>query len=422
MALDALQALQVTTNWELGVLSPRLEELVWHGPRIMAPLIGEGWANHFSPCMSLFWGPNLRLLFLSLERGRPLHAMSVTQATKLATKLKHLDIMTYAVEQGLIDEYLSSFPWPDLQYLRAGTISPSTIHHLGSLPCLTTLEMLELSGNPLPLQYSATSNFTPIVTEGTFSNLKTVKLRSAELPQITAFTQQIPPTSPVEDLHCTSVKFAPSSEAQNAVESIRLHANPSTLRSLILRDGHDEYEELAEPIGEPLELDPDAPIDISSLLAFKHLTSVQVLFKETVQVTPALIACIPLAWPGITVLNLCPEVPSTRMPLIDHTDLLELLRGCKYLLYLGVRFDATKIRDSEPDRGAPFALRGLRVGDSPILSPSRVLSFLERNMPDLAKPVRHNGVFADRSLYMQRWKKVMKSRAWPRDPDAPDSW
>lgn len=422
MALDALQALQVTTNWELGVLSPRLEKLVWEGPSSM-DVIGEEWANHFSPCMSLFWGPDLRSPCLSLEEGRPPHATSINQATILTTKLKRLDIMMHGGEQHLVDEYLSSFPWPDLQYIRTDTISPSTIHHLGNIPSLATIELLDLKGNPPPLQYSATTCSAAIISGARFSNLKKLELKSLDLLQITAFIQQIPPTSPVEVLAFSSIKFAPPSEAQNAVESIGLHANPGTLRSLLLRDGYDEFEDSGQPIKEPIELDPDASTDITSLLAFKHLTSVQVLFKETILVTPELIARIPMAWPSLTMLELCPQVPSTRTALIDHTHLLDLLRGCKSLLYLGLRFDATKIKGSEQDRGAPFPLRGLRVGDSPILSPWRVLDFLERNMPSLAAPARYIAERGVGSLYEQRWKKVVESRVedWG-DDDAPWSY
>lgn len=169
--------------------------------------------------------------------------------------------------------------------------------------------------------------------------------------------------------------------------------NPNTLRHVELQDTRDHF-------GMPMQEEPsveevdgeEEDLDISPMYAFRALQTLTIACAGRPRVLPQDVATVCESWPEIRHLDLCPSwaCPAGQIPAISHVHVLEIAKGCPSLRYLGLRFDATHITRASEDRDfdtpsitQAFQLGTLRVGESPIYSPSGVIAFLKSRFPSL---------------------------------------
>jgi hypothetical protein len=126
------------------------------------------------------------------------------------------------------------------------------------------------------------------------------------------------------------------------------------------------------PYDEPLDTDVREVLDITSLLKFRSLKHLGLAFGGVMDVNPELLRRIPTAcqWPQIRSLSLCGPYSDSRIPAINHTHVLSLLRECPTIDTLSLKFDTARISGPEIEEYGTFpSLRELEVEDSPIYSP-----------------------------------------------------
>jgi hypothetical protein len=151
--------------------------------------------------------------------------------------------------------------------------------------------------------------------------------------------------------------------------------------------------------------------DLSCLSPFVNLQNLVVNLQANIQLSPRQVALIPTWWPHIRHLDLLPSNPSQGwIPEIDHAHLLDLIRGLPLLHHLGLRFDTTRIPGQlrlEPTE--TFQLKTLAVGESPIVSPSRVAAFIKEHFPRLEKldVKRQTGTEYRYTILDIRWDAVV---------------
>lgn len=157
-----------------------------------------------------------------------------------------------------------------------------------------------------------------------------------------------------------------------------------------------------------------SPLDVMSLEAFPRLDVLTLRWSASIQLTPQEMGRIPTTWPRIRHLDLCPpHYLNGRIPGLNHIPVLSLLRSCNFLDYLGLRFDTTQLTDLDGLSGEPSfpTLRTLRVGDSPISSPSRVLAFMKNRFPNLRDlDINYDALDDERNrptLLDRRWSAVV---------------
>jgi hypothetical protein len=145
------------------------------------------------------------------------------------------------------------------------------------------------------------------------------------------------------------------------------------------------------------DIDTDGHADISPLFSLSALTHVEIFSPATrVELTSEQAMKIPAAWPHIEKLSLGARtwapIRTASCPRIDHTHIAAILRGCPNLRCLQIRFDASQIQEEQhhsaenvEDAYWKSGLEEMHVGDSPIVSPSRVAAFLTVHCPSLER-------------------------------------
>lgn len=151
-------------------------------------------------------------------------------------------------------------------------------------------------------------------------------------------------------------------------------------------------------------------IDLSPLTRFRLLEQLQLTIRAAVSLIPKFVQHIPYSWPQLRCLFLCHQFTTSRPPSIDHTDVIRLVRGLPALQDLGIPFDATTIMEREARPALPQPrLRTLRVGRSPICSPSRAVHFLLSNFPILETlDITYLPRPGEDTLYKRRWECVLR--------------
>ncbi|KAJ3518441.1 hypothetical protein NMY22_g13677 [Coprinellus aureogranulatus] len=376
-----LHVLQMVTDYRPGALSPRLQRFSWtsahHWWRTRDYPVGS-----FDPYISLFVGESVESLDIQRPRDDPVYLGSVNLA---ARRLPHLKKLRVASQNGLAftSWLMTSFAWQSLEKVDLDCASEETVAILAKLPNLRHIRLWDVEHASLvplagasPLQHAALTDF---------AFLRVLNVTSWELVSIKAMLQVLSPTNRIESV--VSICPCPTdiSDCQQTLSAIESFCNPYTLRSVKVADTCSCNWETEEQ----LDMYPDsceADLDISGLSKFTNLQELVVRWQKSVQLSPREAALIPTWWPHIRHLDLCQQYPSLgRMPAIDHTHLLDLVRGCPLLRYLGLRFDTTQIPGKHQGPVETFQLEVLRAGESPIVSPSRVAGFLKRHFPRLEK-------------------------------------
>ncbi|KAF6753331.1 hypothetical protein DFP72DRAFT_902769 [Ephemerocybe angulata] len=404
LSIEAFQAIRLATGGKDGVLSPLLTNFYWPSPDVARYSLGEEFTKLLSPYMSLFLGSMITTLHFPAPTDTPLHAGSLDQALRRYPRLRSLVIQGSGsgVDREFIERCITSFPWEDLEHVSVPFITNPIIRHLARLPRLRKLVIHD----------SAEDSPVTIVTlpEGAsdafFPALKSFKI-SGSLPALQALLHCIPPTNAITHIDCMPREDHLSiSERQDIIKTITTRCNPSTLTRLILfQDGPD-----FDSIDNPLDVDLSQEIDISPIFRFRELRELKLWFEDPVRLTPADFAAIPKAFPNIKTLDFGSFMALNFIPpRINHTHLISLLQGCPSLISLKLLFDASGI-SGEVVPGAPFPLKYLEVNNSPIYSPSQVISFMKVNLPNVTMIYGSESYLEDRNhnpaIFTRRWDRV----------------
>ncbi|TEB21753.1 hypothetical protein FA13DRAFT_1799510 [Coprinellus micaceus] len=262
--------------------------------------------------------------------------------------------------------YLLSQAWDHLKSLTLDWCRPELMDHLASLPRLQNLAFKEFGTDLLtPLAQGQ-----PTISPSAFQLLRVLSVHPFDSRgPIRHLLKWIPPSNEICELRCSVVVASKTARRQDTIHDISRFCNPCTLGHLSSTDGGlvpGDFGYLWQE-EEPIDPDEAEDVDISSLYQFTSLRSLMLLWNFShIRLTHQDASLISTSWPLIQCLDLCPRYPSYgRIPGIDHTDLLKILGGCPSLRYLGLRFDATRIKghDDNDSVSATSRLKILEVGE-----------------------------------------------------------
>lgn len=403
---QVLHGLQVATDLQVGVFSPLLEFFDWEDlvPETLQFYVRNLEAiSNISLCMPMFIGTSLKRINLSALSDDPLYLTIVHSTAKRLSHLKELTI-ALGVDDGaaaFLRNYMDASPFESLETLAVYSqrsnsyISSPTLHVLATLPQLKSLTLHGLV-DVIPLTSDA-----PL---SGFRTLTILHISTERLSVLIIFLQCLTPDNALTKITITTTDD--DSTLQFAIDTISVRCNPLALQSLeinIHEDGSDDELE------EQLELDVEGGLDNTSLLALKKLTELSLLVTGSIRLTPNLVALFPTAWPTLQTLKLESMFPSSHIPFINHSHFLTLIQDLPNLEQLAIRFDATRVTGHEVVPGAPFYLKALGVGDSPISSPSRVLAFLKANVSLPHVPTFPQFRSWKTPVFHERWQAVQRS-------------
>lgn len=320
-----------------------------------------------------------------------------------------------SLEIPFVSNYLTSCPWSQLEELHvyfenseySSYLDESAIQHLSRLPRLRDLSLRHLEGVPPPnTQTRVGALSTEQLQPPRFTSLKNLDMGTLHASDIVSFLEYLPIRSPLEALRVEALSDTETmdDDIRGVINLVHERCNPSTLHIFTLQVNEYGAEE-----DEVLDLDEDGGLNIEPLLKFPKLTSLELSINGRFRLGPEVVERMPTAWPEITVLSFNSTFATTQIPLINHSDLLTLVRGLRHLSFLRIRFDATRITGSELAIGAPLPLQYLYVEDSPISSPSRTVSFLKSNFALRAPPVFRRSKTWKTPLCRTRWEIVWQS-------------
>lgn len=369
---ETWQALELVTDHKLGALSPNLRTCSFQ----------PGGGGGFPPTlygMHLFLGPHLETLDMEdLDLEDVLLYGSLHQVRDSMKFVRDLRLDGRWISQGIgmtgLCAAIISNPWQCLEVLSLPLKTHSLMTHLATLP---RLRRLEFTG-PFPLQtgHDAPSK-TVSPSHESFPSLQSIGILGADnLADLEDVLRYLPPNNAVERLACVVVGCPTAEEYQRTLQTIAERGNPSTLRTIYIKQGHDWKSEAQLD----LAMGASSLIDIAPLYIFTQLRELEIYWEMEVKN----LSNITVAWPHIERLYLCNTASSEgRMPCINHRHIVEILRDCRSLVSLGLRFDTTHITGEELTPATPSRLQHLHVGDSPIVSPSLVIKFLKAQCPGL---------------------------------------
>ncbi|KAF6748336.1 hypothetical protein DFP72DRAFT_574270 [Ephemerocybe angulata] len=405
LSVEALQALQLASGGKPGVLSPLLREFSWPSPDVVSTLLGEDAKRQLSPCMSLFLGDSLTTIDFEVPPDLPLHAGSLDQALSRHPRLKRIsigDTSESGMDRIFIESCITSSPLEYLERISLPFVTAPMIQHLALRPQLKNLEIVGKSTTDIPSLPTITGSAT---INGFFPNLRSITISRTSLSTLQDLLRCIPSANTITDVICGPTGNLATSDIQGVIKAISARFNPSTLTNLEF--SLDPKRVVSAVVEEPLEGNTSSDVDISPLFGFSELRNLNLRLKDTICLTPTEIAAIPVAFPKIRILTLGSNTRDFRPPRLDHTHFISLLQNCPSLTGLRLFFDTSGMT-GEVVTGAPFQLITLEVGNSPIYSPSRVLSFMKANLPDLdsvggpAYAVHNHNP----RIFYRRWKWV----------------
>ncbi|KAF6741767.1 hypothetical protein DFP72DRAFT_229186 [Ephemerocybe angulata] len=408
LALEGFQGLQLATRSRPGALSPNLKSFKWLSPTPLQELAGVDFSRQLSPYMSLFMGESVVSLSSGGQAGNPLHIAVIRSTIERLPRLKSLDVAD-STEAPLKDYYLEQYTYmAHLQHLTMNSLSPEAVSRIALLPSLRSLRVFDNRSNEVHSAIQETLARGPRITGG-FCSLRTIVVISYRPTSVITLLPSLPHTNIVESITCSHPTTS-TEEWQEVVDVIGTYCNPGTLESLCI-DGYG-----MGPIErEALDMKPHPEVKITALTKFKKLAKLKLCFEGGVQVRAEDIPAIRDAWPEMCSLDLLPtEGCRSRMPVINHTHVLEILKGCPNLNLLALRFDTTQLTDEEAEADCQFDLGTLCVGASPICSPSIVAKFIRSYFPELRiLGVYYPGRLGDtatkgRPMMDKRWSAVVK--------------
>ncbi|KAF6753332.1 hypothetical protein DFP72DRAFT_1171117 [Ephemerocybe angulata] len=379
LSVEALQALQLASGGKPGVLSPLLREFCWPSPDVVSTLLGEDAKRQLSPYMSLFLGDALTTIMFDVPPELPLHAGSLDQALNRHPRLKRIAITSKSeMDRVFIEKCITSSPLEYLERISVPFVTAPMIQHLALRPQLNNLEVLGESTTDIPSLPTITGSAT---INGFFPNLRSITISRTSLSTLQDLLRCIPSANGITDVICGPTGKLTTSDIQGVIKAISARCNPSTLTNLEFSIDSKRGSVYAV-VEEPLEGNTSSDVDISPLFGFGELRNLNLCLGDTICLTPTEISAIPVAFPKIRTLALGSNTREFRPPRLDHTHFISLLQSCPSLTELRLFFDTTGMI-GEVVPGAPFQLATLEVGNSPIYSPSRVLSFMKANLPSL---------------------------------------
>jgi hypothetical protein len=237
-----------------------------------------------------------------------------------------------------------------------------------------------------------------------FPSLRELNIATDDIPSLNSLINCIPIPNGIQSLSLSTQDIGGFNETQAFLELLSERLNPAFFLSLSLSDNGKDESIPYQTDSQDLELYPIGEFNISSLFALTKLVRLELSLTTPVRVSPEDISSMAAAWTQIVALGVLPiQTCYGRLPLINHTHVLNLLRACTHLRYLGLRFDTTQIGEDEKTKRYDN-LGCLLVGESPICSPSRVVKFIRRAFPKLQE------------LYVEydecAWKKSIQRKRW----------
>ncbi|KAF5332837.1 hypothetical protein D9611_005372 [Ephemerocybe angulata] len=322
--------------------------------------------------------------------------------------LKTLAVSAYSRTEyggGELWGFIRSQSWDTLESLTLPELPP--IAFLGALPKLKHLSaahVAEIAYKYVPIE--ARNSWFPCLEE--------LSLEAESFAPICAFIKQLAPTNQIRTATFSASNPAPALDVQQLIDTVQKHMRPDHLEGLELSNGDltDEQIETLEPgppePEEPIDMEFPGSIDITSLRRFSKLSMLLVNTRQRVQMSSHDLSAIPLVWPAMVSLDFCETALQGGTPLVDHTDVLHLVERLPALRWLGLPFDATRVRGTEESaRGPHHVLEMLRVRGSPIASPSLVRTFMRRNFPNAKVDSRYSDPRLNHvGMYPQRWVVV----------------
>ena len=283
------------------------------------------------------------------------------------------------------------------------------------MPHLRHLEIIDSALFLHELTYDSVTDSATVCREEytSFSSLDTLIIRSCDFSGPAYIFQFLPPTTKLVHLKIDAGWDFGSTDCQEAIKAIQKYCNPHTLRCIEFYDStqHTQYTHHEEPLD--LEEGEEEDGDLWALGGFSALTTLTVRCGGRMGIFREDIGKFIETWPNLRHLDLCPmQYSRCLIPTFDHDDVLEFLQALPSLCYFGLRFDATQLGlDESPSSLGPFKLRTLRVGESPIRSPSRVVKYIKDHFPDLeeldAQYTSPNNIQRPNMLD-RRWAEVVK--------------
>jgi hypothetical protein len=310
--------------------------------------------------------------------------------------------------------FIPALPWDSLEKIYLDSISTEIIYHLAKIPRLRVFEICDMDAT---LEHLPDLDLAKVEDNG-FSALRILIVGVWALRSVEPLLQMIPASNKLERVKASC--WVPNSwpDPQMAINAIEEHCNPLTLLSVEVFDNESMPGCLQHHFFDHYPDSSPRDVDFSGLQRFTKLQTVTVHWSGNLRLSPSKLSEIPEWWPRLQHLDLCTGHPCRgRMPTLDHTHLLELLRRCPSLRFLGLRFDTTQLRPGDDTQGATetFRLETLRVGESPICSPFQVATFIRKYFPTLKKldmyyvPEADAQPSAECALLNKRWAAVVQA-------------
>jgi hypothetical protein len=391
-SIDLWQGLQLATHFERGALTPSNAELEWCLTEVGCWTVPPDLLAQSYPYFSLFLGHKTTSLHFEITGPTPIHLASIGNALCGPANIKKLhisDTELWNTDVPYIGPYLMPQRWTHLEGLQISTVPHDCLPGLASLPRLAHLTISGLL-NVQALNYcddgvALQDRMKNISTTTSFPALQSLTLFSEEAKHLSGVLQLIAPGNRIHSLKCILTSTPTPAEARetdNLMLTIQHHCNPDTLHELVVQENIETTEHEEEN-----DLDDEVRLKLKPILPFAKLRTVHLGLSHQVSLLPSDIEDVAASWPNLETLKIDVDVPSSRVPSISHTDFLNLVYNCRQLKELGLRINATQIRHAEPRPdsarvGVP-ALTKLLVGDSPILSPTKVSRFLAEHCPKL---------------------------------------
>ncbi|KAJ3509426.1 hypothetical protein NMY22_g16292 [Coprinellus aureogranulatus] len=382
LSQESLNALQVATEYHRGpylLLSRYSAGLMSAKPNLTWAKVLEG-----NSLLSLY------------NDDPPLHKASVQLAVKrLHPSLKEVEVGGESLRES---NWWTQLPWAQLDQFHGRRVSMEDVFSFRPLSQVSILKVTYLSAETTNPNPSSNPVHYP-----SLASLRKLEGRSARIEDVMHYMNRLATPNCLQTISYFGLSSSAVSQYQDVINSISRSCNALTLSAITLQNNR-----LARLPPEPLDVEY-GQVEIPSLFPFKHLESVRLELFQAISVCPETAERIPHMWPKLTCLILSPAFSTSRPPSIDHTHIIQLLNGLPALRELGVRFNATAIESGETSPGShsQYRLRILRLGNSPILSPSRVQQFLSSKLPYLEElDVTYMARANEDTLYRRRWEAV----------------
>ncbi|KAF6753209.1 hypothetical protein DFP72DRAFT_902201 [Ephemerocybe angulata] len=409
LAIEAFHGLQLATNAKPGALAPNLRTFEWCSPTTLQGSFGDDFSRQLSAFMSLFIGESVTSITSKTSENVPLHIAAMKSTIQRLPRLRKLDIADLKHEPAT-DYYLSHVSLDYLEDLTMNSLSPDMVTHLSFLPRLRRLRVSDnRSAEEHDTAWTGVVPNPPRKRNG-FPCLEEVEVNSDRPTSLLSILQSLPPANPLRAISCHAKAFCSTQEWQLVLDTVGKFCNAERLTSLNLIDG------LGVRMGrleEPLDVKLCDEVKIPPILyQFKKIRSLDLCFQGGVEVTGDVANKVADAWPRLFGLTLIPTgYRFNRVPSINHKHLVQLLKKLRCLVFLALQFDTTQLTDHEPLPTEESSLKLFLVGASPICSPSRVVTFIKANIPNLEElhtVYKGRGSNPETTMLDKRWDVVQK--------------